>query len=61
MSQKIDTIRNQNAQWAKETPYNHCDRWCERCPVDIQKNCTLYLDEVGRKAANIAHGRDQMI
>jgi len=58
LGEKIDRIRQSNRQDAQEAPYNHCDRWCERCPVDIQKNCRLYLDEIGRKAFNIAHGRD---
>ncbi len=58
MYPKLEAIRKQNVILAKQSPYNHCDRWCERCPVDIQKNCTLYLDEMGRQAFNIAHGRE---
>ena len=58
MPEKLDIIRKQNARWAKESPYNYCDRWCERCPVAIKQGCRLYLDEVGREMANIAHGRE---
>ena len=58
MPGKLDIIRKQNAKWAKESPYNYCDRWCERCPIAIKQGCRLYLDEIGREVANIAHGRE---
>ncbi len=58
MNKRIDLIRAKNQEWAKESPYNYCDRFCERCPLNIKETCRLYLDQIDREATNIAHGRD---
>lgn len=59
MNKKLQEILEKNAQWERETPYNYCDRWCERCTYDKQKRCSLYKDELERKITCIAHGRDE--
>ena len=58
MSKHLDDIMKKNAQWEKETPYNFCDRWCARCPVDKQTRCTVYLNETEQQITCIAHGRE---
>lgn len=59
MSERLDEIYKKNAEFEKGSPYNFCDRWCERCTHEKQVRCKLYLDEFERKAACIAHGRDE--
>lgn len=56
---KLEEIMRKNAEFEKEAPYNFCDRWCERCPLDTQKRCTLYMEELDRRITNIAHGRNE--
>lgn len=58
-SKKLQEIFRKNREFEKESPYNFCDRWCERCPFDTQKRCTLYRDEFEQKITCIAHGRDE--
>lgn len=55
---RLEEIRRKNAEWEKETPYNHCDRWCQRCPQETQARCTLYQQELEQKITAIAHGRE---
>lgn len=57
-SERLRKIVEENARWEKESPYNFCDRWCERCPAERQGRCTLYLDELERQVTCIAHGRE---
>ena len=57
MSERLEKILKENAEFEKKSPYNFCDRWCERCPHEMQVRCRLYLDEFERKASCIAHGR----
>lgn len=59
MSEKLQRIVQENAQFEKKSPYNFCDRWCERCVHEKQIRCTLYKDELERKITCIAHGRDE--
>ncbi|MEA3328363.1 MAG: hypothetical protein U9Q08_01265 [Candidatus Omnitrophota bacterium] len=59
MSEKLQKILQENARFEKETPYNFCDRWCERCSLEKQVRCKLYQDEIERKITCIAHGRDE--
>ncbi len=59
MSKRLEEIYRRNAEFEKEAPYNFCDRWCERCAHEKQIRCKLYLDEFERRAACIAHGRDE--
>lgn len=59
MNKRLQKIRRENAKWEKESPYNFCDRWCERCVHEKQICCTLYKDELERKITCIAHGRDE--
>lgn len=58
MSKRLSEILAKIAQLEKETPYNYCDRWCERCTSEKQSRCTLYQDEYERKITCIAHGKD---
>jgi hypothetical protein len=58
-SPKLKEILQKNAEFEKESPYNYCDRWCERCVHEKQIRCTLYKDELERKITCIAHGRDE--
>jgi len=57
-SQRFRRIVEENIKFEKKSPYNFCDRWCERCPPDKQTRCRLYQDEFERKLTCIAHGRD---
>ena len=56
-SKKLEEIFKKIAEFEKETPYNFCDRWCERCAHETQMCCTLYQDELECKVTCIAHGR----
>jgi len=58
MSKRLEEIRKKNAEFEKESPYNFCDRWCERCSHEKQMRCKLYQDEFEQKITCIAHGRD---
>ncbi|MCA9407473.1 MAG: hypothetical protein KC733_02195, partial [Candidatus Omnitrophica bacterium] len=58
MNEKLKVILKKNAEYEQQTPYNFCDRWCERCNPETQRRCQLYLDELGLQLTNIAHGRD---
>ena len=59
MNEKLRNIHLKNAEYEKESPYNFCDRWCERCSHEKQIRCTLYKDELERKMTCIAHGKDE--
>jgi len=59
MSDRLQKILKENAEFEKKSPYNFCDRWCERCPHEKQVRCRLYLDEFECKATCIAHGKDE--
>lgn len=59
MSKRLQEIIRKNSEFEKESPYNFCDRWCERCTHEKQMRCTLYKDELERKITCIAHGRDE--
>ncbi|MEK7449129.1 MAG: hypothetical protein AAB019_06565 [Planctomycetota bacterium] len=57
MSEKLKKILKENARFEKQSPYNFCDRWCERCPAETTNHCRLFHDEYERRVMNIAHGR----
>lgn len=57
-SKRLQRIIEENRKYEKQTPYNYCDRWCERCSHEKQMRCRLYQDEFECKATCIAHGRD---
>src|SRR4030042_5301087 len=59
MSERLQKILRENAEFEKKAPYNFCDRWCECCLHEIQMRCKLYLDEFECKATCIAHGKDE--
>lgn len=59
ISKRLKEIYKKNAELEKQTPYNFCDRWCERCVHEKQIRCTLYKDELERKITCIAYGRDE--
>ena len=58
-SKRLNEIFKKNAEFEGESPYNFCDRWCERCLHEKQIRCTLYKDELERKITCIAHGRNE--
>ena len=58
MSERLQNILQKNAEFEKESPYNFCDRWCERCLHEKQVRCTLYQNEFELKITCIAHGRE---
>ena len=58
MNERLQRILKENAEFEKKSPYNFCDRWCERCPHEKQVCCCLYLDEFEQKTTCIAHGRE---
>lgn len=57
-SRRLVEILQKNAEFERETPYNFCDRWCERCSHEKQIRCKLYQDEFEQKIPCIAHGRE---
>jgi hypothetical protein len=58
-SQRYKKIIEENKKFEEESPYNFCDRWCERCIHETQMRCKLYLDDLERRATCIAHGKDE--
>lgn len=58
MNVRLQEIIQKNAEFEKESPYNFCDRWCERCIHEKQVRCILYKDELERKITCIAYGRE---
>ncbi len=59
MSDRLQEIFRKNVKLEKESPYNFCDRWCERCVYEKQVRCSLYKDELERKITCIAHGKEE--
>ncbi|MBU1008464.1 hypothetical protein KKA53_05300, partial [Candidatus Dependentiae bacterium] len=59
MSKRLENILEKIKEQEKETPYNYCDRWCERCVHEKQIRCRLYGDEMEQKLNCIANGRDE--
>lgn len=57
-SERFRRIVQENIKFEKESPYNFCDRWCERCSQEKQNCCRLYQDEFEQKITCIAHGRE---
>ncbi|MCK4917145.1 MAG: hypothetical protein KAJ14_16190 [Candidatus Omnitrophica bacterium] len=55
---KIEKIKKQNAQFEKKSPYNFCDRWCERCQPEVRNGCKVYQDEFDRNLILISNGKD---
>ena len=58
MNSRLIAIRKKNAALEKESPYNFCDRWCERCTSEKQLRCKLYKDELERNMICLGHGKD---
>ena len=58
-SERYKKIIGENAKFEAESPYNFCDRWCERCLHEKQMHCRLYLDDLERKVTCMAHGKDE--
>ena len=54
----IEEIKKENAHFEKSTPYNYCDRWCERCPQEKRDNCTLYKEDFDANIQHIIKGED---
>jgi hypothetical protein len=59
MSERLRKTIEENKKFEKESPYNFCNQWCERCVHEKQVCCRLYLDEFERKATYIAYGKDE--
>lgn len=59
MRKRLKNILKKIKEQEKETPYNYCDRWCERCVYEKQVRCRLYGDEMEQKLNCIANGRDE--
>ena len=57
-NERLKKIIEENIKFEKESPYNFCDRWCERCSHNKQMRCKLYQDEFEQKITCIAHGRE---
>ena len=57
-SKRLQEIFLKNAVFEKESPYNFCDRWCERCIYEKQISCKVYLDELEQKMICVAHGKE---
>ncbi|MFH1460735.1 MAG: hypothetical protein ABIG64_10280 [Candidatus Omnitrophota bacterium] len=57
MSKKLEEILKKNKEFEQQSPYNFCDRWCERCFYEKQIRCKLYQDELEQKMICIAHGK----
>lgn len=45
MNKRLEEICKKNAELEKESPYNFCDRWCERCVHEKQIRDEDDLDE----------------
>lgn len=58
-SERLKKIEAENKKYEQETPFNFCDRWCERCIHEKQMRCKLYQDEIEQKLTCIAHGKDE--
>ncbi|MFH1857206.1 MAG: hypothetical protein ABH836_08320 [Candidatus Omnitrophota bacterium] len=58
MNERLKEILKKNAEFERKSPYNFCDRWCERCVYEKQVRCKLYQDELEQKITCIAHGRE---
>lgn len=58
-SERYKKIIEENKKSEEKSPYNFCDRWCERCVHEKQMHCKLYLDDLERRASCIAHGKDE--
>lgn len=55
---RLAKIREQNAKQEVATPYNFCDRWCERCLDATKDRCTVYQKELDGRLQMIVEGRD---
>ncbi|MCK5358744.1 MAG: hypothetical protein KAJ48_10140 [Elusimicrobiales bacterium] len=58
MTNRLQEILKQNAELEKQTPYNFCDRWCERCVFEKKSRCKIYKNELECKITCIAHGKE---
>jgi hypothetical protein len=45
-NKRLEKIIEQNKKREKESPYNFCDRWCQRCELDKKTRCTIYNDTI---------------
>lgn len=58
MSKRLEKIMKENEEYERQTPYNFCDRWCERCSSARQLRCTLYQNELEQRLTCIGQGKD---
>jgi len=54
----LQEIFRKNMEFERQSPYNFCDQWCERCVYEKQIRCKVYLDELEQKMVCIAHDRE---
>ncbi|MCK4859132.1 MAG: hypothetical protein KAS87_01080 [Candidatus Omnitrophica bacterium] len=57
-SERLKRIIEKNIKLEKKSPYNFCDRWCNRCSYEKQIYCKLYQNEFEQKITCIAHGKE---
>jgi len=58
MDSKLNKIREENTKLEQDTPFNFCDRWCERCPEATRDRCKIYQEEMDEKLQYVADGKD---
>lgn len=59
MNKRLQEIFGKIAEFEKGSPYNFCDRWCERCVLEKKIRCRVYHEELEQRMISIAHGRDE--
>ena len=59
MSQRLQQILEKIGELEKQSPYNFCDRWCERCPVEKRVACRIHHLEMEQRLLAAAHDRDE--
>lgn len=59
MSAKWNEILAEIGELEKKSPYNFCDRWCERCLAEKRLRCKVHHDELEQAMLCMAHGRDE--
>ena len=57
-NKKLEEILKINAEEEKYSPYNFCNRFCERCFDEKQARCQIYQDEFEQLITCLAYGKD---
>ncbi|MFC1483155.1 hypothetical protein ACFL56_02730 [Candidatus Margulisiibacteriota bacterium] len=56
MKTKLAEMREEIETMKLQTPYNFCDRWCEKCSEDIKNTCTVYKKCREKEKEHVTHG-----